>query len=165
METDRSTHIKNISTLIHASTFSKYFFPFGNFIFPLALWLSNKNKAFVNAHGRQCLNFQISTFLYAAVLAFMGFLGVVFFFATANQDFSFDPFTMRSLPNAIPFFIFIGIIGVLFFGLFVLEICCVIQASVKASEGRPYKYPISIPFIPANSSEKEWFTTLKTEAL
>ena len=32
-----SKHQRNLSALIHASTFSKFFIPFGNFIIPLVL--------------------------------------------------------------------------------------------------------------------------------
>lgn len=40
------------------------------------------------------------------------------------------------------------IIGFLFFGaLLVLELVCVIMASIKAGRGESYRYPLSIPFI------------------
>jgi uncharacterized protein len=47
---------------------------------------------------------------------------------------------------AIPLcFILIGIPIVIFLGF--LEVICIIIASVKASKGEEFKYPISIPFI------------------
>ncbi|MEZ4999232.1 MAG: DUF4870 domain-containing protein [Bacteroidales bacterium] len=40
------------------------------------------------------------------------------------------------------------VIGVFFLGaLLILELVCVIIASIKASRGEPYRYPLSIPFI------------------
>jgi len=47
---------------------------------------------------------------------------------------------------AIPLcFILIGIPIVIFLGF--LEVICIIIASVKASKGEEFKYPISIPFV------------------
>ncbi|HET8839371.1 MAG TPA: DUF4870 domain-containing protein [Flavobacteriaceae bacterium] len=168
METHISNQNKNIGTLIHASTFSKYFFPFGNFIFPLVFWLSNKNKAFIDAHGKQCLNFQISVTLYAVILATLGFFGTIFSLLSSNSENirqSFDPLNFQYLSEVMPFFIFLGIMATLFIALFIFEIICVLQASVRASEGKAYNYPICIHFIQQNSSKNEWPTTLKTETL
>ncbi|MCB0428324.1 MAG: DUF4870 domain-containing protein, partial [Mangrovimonas sp.] len=36
------TNQKNIATFIHLSTFSRFFFPLGNIIGPLVLWVINK---------------------------------------------------------------------------------------------------------------------------
>ncbi len=56
---------KNIASFIHIGSFAKYIFPFGNFIVPLIIWTSNKDKSeFINQNGKQVLNFQISVMLY-----------------------------------------------------------------------------------------------------
>jgi len=39
-----TSHQKNLSTFIHLSTFSKWIFPFGNFIAPLILWSAQGKK-------------------------------------------------------------------------------------------------------------------------
>ncbi|TFH36685.1 MAG: DUF4870 domain-containing protein, partial [Bacteroidia bacterium] len=40
------------------------------------------------------------------------------------------------------------VIGFFFFGaLVILELVCVILASIRAARGESYSYPISIPFI------------------
>ncbi len=74
-------HERNLSAAIHASTFSRFFIPFGNFILPLVLWLANrKENAFVDYNGKQALNFQISLLLYSVIIGmitvpfFIGFL-------------------------------------------------------------------------------------------
>src|SRR5690606_8732674 len=60
---------KNIATFIHLSTFSRFLFPLGNFIGPIVLWVANKDKSdFIDAHGKQAINFQISILLYAIIL-------------------------------------------------------------------------------------------------
>ncbi|MGB5499707.1 MAG: DUF4870 domain-containing protein, partial [Maribacter sp.] len=64
-----SKHERNLSAIIHASTFSKFFIPFGNFIIPLVLWSANKKEyEFVDYNGKQALNFQISILLYSIIL-------------------------------------------------------------------------------------------------
>ena len=60
---------KNTSALIHLSTLSQYIIPFGGFIFPIIIWSSKKNDSeFIDANGKQALNFQLSMFLYTLLL-------------------------------------------------------------------------------------------------
>jgi len=83
-------HEKTLSAIIHASTFSKFFIPFGNFILPLVLWTANKKEhAFVDYNGKQALNFQISLLLYSIVL---GIISIPFFIGFFPDVFDFDPF-------------------------------------------------------------------------
>ncbi len=77
METYSLQPDKTVASLIHVSAFSKYFIPFGNFILPLILWTAKKNDPFVDEHGKQALNFQISIFLYFVFLVCAGIAGVV----------------------------------------------------------------------------------------
>jgi len=70
-------HERNLGAAIHASTFSRFFIPFGNFLLPLVLWLANrKENAFIDHNGKQALNFQISLLLYSVIL---GIIAVPFF--------------------------------------------------------------------------------------
>ena len=58
-------HQNNIATFIHLSTFSRFIIPLGNFLGPIILWVANKDKSsFVDEHGKQAINFQISILLY-----------------------------------------------------------------------------------------------------
>ena len=43
------------------------------------------------------------------------------------------------------------LLGLLLFSLFIFELIAVITATVKASKGELYKYPLSIPFIKTES--------------
>ena len=71
-------HQKNIATFIHLSTFSRFFFPFGNLIGPIVLWVINKDRsAFIDNHGKQIINFQISILLYTIII---GTLSIPFLF-------------------------------------------------------------------------------------
>ena len=70
-------HQNNIATFIHLSTFSRFIIPLGNFLGPIILWVANKDKSsFVDEHGKQAINFQISILLYSIII---GMLTVPFF--------------------------------------------------------------------------------------
>ncbi|MBL7473660.1 DUF4870 domain-containing protein [Robertkochia sediminum] len=155
MDTTLTKHQMNLASIIHISTFSKYFFPFGNFILPLILWISNKSQSsFVDINGRNALNFQISVLLYSLIL---GIVCIPFLFFTAFDFFqmanllehnthsidlpvrSFYDLSLRMIP--------VGIAGLLFFALLILDVACSIIAGIRASKGILYNYPLTINFI------------------
>lgn len=148
-----TTNKKNTATFTHLSTLSQYFIPFGNYIFPILIWSSKKDKSeFVDYHGKQVLNFQLSLLLYSLVLGAIAvpvFLFVIFknipFQAIVNgNDLVFNNL---SLGNDIGI-ITVGLLAVfIFISLKIAEFFLIIYASVKASNGEKYKYPLTIPFI------------------
>jgi len=75
--------------LCHLSVFSGYIIPLGNIIAPLVIWLVKKDESdYVNYHGAQALNFQISIIIYVVVsliLVFI-FIGVLMVIAVAIFD-------------------------------------------------------------------------------
>ena len=80
-----SKHHKTLASIIHASTFSRYFIPFGQFILPLILWTINKKEnEFVDYNGKQVLNFQLSMFLYSVVF---GIASIPIFFSFFSKYF------------------------------------------------------------------------------
>lgn len=152
-------HEKNISALLHASTFSKFFFPFGNFIVPLVLWTANKNDyKFVDYNGKQALNFQISLLLYTILL---GIVSIPVFFSFLPNFFEFGNFSFGNLTNLNSFnrhfnsdnfrfgswLIPIGISSLLHGALFVINIVYTILAVIKTNEGQKFSYPLTIKFI------------------
>lgn len=146
---DQNNH-KTIATWIHLSTFSRFIIPFGNFIGPLLLWVTNKEKSeFIDAHGKQAINFQISLLLYTMIiglvsiplLAFGILQGIDFF------DFNFDAPIDFNLSTISPLLFIGGSLGFLAVIAFILELVCVITASLKAKEGKLYTYPLNIKFI------------------
>ena len=146
--------IKNNTTLVtvlHLSVFTKYFIPLGNFLFPMLLWLSRKENAFVDHHGRNALNFQISMFLYTVFIVALGAAAFVYFGMklAIGEPFIFneDSFIVENFSEALPFIIIAGILGIILLGLFILELFAVINASIKGSEGKLYNYPLSINFL------------------
>lgn len=99
--------------------------PFGNILGPLVIWLIFRDESrFVDEHGRESLNFQISLTIYGVVF------GVVAWLVT---------------------FLTLGL-GVLVIlpivALFLLAaIVAVIMAAVEAKNGKVYRYPFTIRFL------------------
>ena len=146
MATTLTKHERNLSAIIHASTFSKYFIPFGNFILPLILWTANKKEyEFVDYNGKQALNFQIS----------------MFFLSFWPDVFDWDVFGFNRLHNLNNFDIHIsnddfklrnllwpaGSSGLLQASLVIVNVVYSILATIRTNEGQVFKYPLTIKFI------------------
>ncbi len=151
-----SKHERNLSAILHASTFSRCIIPFGHFIIPLILWTANKKEYnFVDYNGKQVLNFQISLLLYSILLGlvsipiFFGFFPEFFNFNNwgthhfDNFDFDFDFHNIGLRNWMFP----LGIAGLLHAGLFIVNIVYTILATIKTNEGEYFKYPFTIQFI------------------
>jgi uncharacterized Tic20 family protein len=148
-----TTNNKNLATFIHLSTLSQYCIPFGNYIFPILIWSSNKEKSeFIDFNGKQVLNFQLSIFLYTLVLALIAvpiFIVTVFsavpFNAVINDhNFRIDHFNIENISSIV----IVAIIAILMFvGMKVAEFFLIIYASLKTANGERYQYPLTIPFI------------------
>ena len=146
---------RNTSVFIHLSTFLKYFFPFANYISPLLIWTFNKDKSFVDEHGKQAINFQLSTLVYSLLIGLIC-LPFIIIFATyfisliENLNHNSGTFSVNDIQNLSGYLVLFGIVFILFLALFVFELYAVINASIHASRGQLYKYPLSIPFIKTN---------------
>ena len=156
MESNQSENHKQLGALIHLSTFAKFFFPFGNFFLPLLIWSFNKEKPFVDEHGRQAINFQLSILLYTLTI---GLLCIPFFLIFATDfvaliesiEHTVNGLTINSITNITGFIVLFGIVALLLFGIFIFELYAVISATMHAARGLYYKYPLSIPFLKNNS--------------
>ncbi|MEZ4780611.1 MAG: DUF4870 domain-containing protein [Flavobacteriaceae bacterium] len=149
-----SNHHKNVAAVIHLSALSKFIFPLGNFIMPLIFWTMNKDKSeFVDKHGKQAINFQLSILLYTFLI---GSITIpLFLFGVLNHidfpefwqayDFDFD-FHLSS-HDSFNVIIFSIVAGLLVVAAFLLEIIFIIIATSKANQGEPYKYPLTINFL------------------
>ncbi len=143
-------HQKNIATFIHLSTFSRFLIPFGNLIGPIVLWMTNKEKsAFVDAHGKQAINFQISVFLYAIIL---GTITIPFFIFSMFNGMDFIDFNgfhdfHINIGKPSPLLYIGGSLGAIAIIGFILEMVFVVIASLKARDGQLYRYPLTINFI------------------
>lgn len=169
MESENKKSDTSLAALIHLSTFSKYFIPFGNFIIPLIIWSSGKKDKLIDHHGKQAINFQISLFLYMAFVVFATIAGVLLTNPNLVPDsiswISGDTFG-KTISPSLPFFLTLGVSGILLLGLFILELICVILATMKASNGEFYKYPITIPFInSSHQSKNDQFNNTQKDTL
>ncbi len=143
-------HQNNIATFIHLSTFTRFIIPLGNFLGPIILWVANKDKSsFVDEHGKQAINFQISILLYSIII---GMLTIPFFLFNIFSGIDFlDIHAFESIrfninkPSPLLY------IGGAFAGLaivgFILELVFIVKASLTAREGKLFKYPLTINFL------------------
>jgi uncharacterized Tic20 family protein len=148
------TNSKNsTAALINLSTLTQYFIPFGNFLFPIFIWSTTRDKSeYVNEQGKQTINFQLSLFLYTFVLALIAipivlvtfFNNVSFNAIINNDDLFFENFDFSNMTGVIT--IAISAIA-LFIFMKIAEFFLIIYASVKTSNGDNFKYPLTIPFI------------------
>ncbi len=106
---------KNWAIFCHLGGFAGYIIPFGNIIVPLVLWLIKRDESpFVNQHGKEALNFNISLTIYAIITGLLCFILIGFILIPV---------------------------------LVILQIVCTIKASMCASRGEYYHYPMTIRLI------------------
>ncbi len=105
---------RNWAVFCHLGGFAFYLlgFALGHILVPLALWLLKREQsAYVDEHGREALNFQISVTLYAIAVGALSFV----------------------------------LVGLLLIPVLAgFHIVLMIVASVRASQGEPYRYPLTI---------------------
>lgn len=151
--TEIASQDKNTSyaAIIHLSSFLGILIPFAGILAPLILWLIKKNEdTFVDKHGKSCLNFEISLFLYSFIIAFIAIITILVIgissfssFALNHQgDLSEESIIGIALSSAT------GVIFLLFLSIafFIFYIIVKIIAAVRASNGELYRYPLAISF-------------------
>ena len=143
-------HHKNLATFIHLSTFSRFIIPFGNFLGPIVLWAANKNKStFIDQHGKQAINFQISVLLYAIIV---GTISVPFFIFKLFRGLDviyfhgFHNFHIN-VGEPSPLLYISGGLGALAVIAFIIELGLIVNASLTARDGELYQYPLTINFL------------------
>jgi uncharacterized protein len=87
---------------------------------PLVVWLVKRDQPFVNEHGREALNFNITILIYVVVLIVI---------------------TIVTLGIGVILTIPAGIV------LFILWLIFLIQGAMAASRGQSYRYPLTFRFI------------------
>ncbi|MCG2611145.1 DUF4870 domain-containing protein [Flavobacterium sp. SM15] len=143
---------RNTATLIHLSTLSQYFIPFGNYFFPLIIWAFKRDKSeFVDYNGKQAMNFQLSMLLYSFILLVIAvpiLLYTIFknvsFYEMQNGNFELDQLSTGNITGIVAVALMAAFI---FCSLKVVEFFMVIYAAVKSSSGETFKYPLSISFL------------------
>lgn len=112
--------------LCHLVTFCLYLgVPFGNIIGPLVPWLIYRDRSrFIDEHGRESLNFQLSLFLYGLIFGAAGW-----FFGVITLGFG------------------LIILVPLMFVYFLFSVLPVVFAAVDAKKGKVVRYPMTIRFL------------------
>lgn len=160
MEINKQVNHHNIAMGIHIATFGKWIFPLGNFVLPILLWMVNSKKSdFIDKHGKEAINFQLSITLWTVILAFIGGGVIIGSMISGGPDLwqamngPHFPFTQDM--GIFSTVVASGIIcGTLIIALAVIDLVCTIKAAIKAHEGLDYHYPLTINFIPHTSIEE-----------
>ena len=144
---------KNRAALTHLSALSQYCFPLGNFVLPIIIWSSKKDQSdFVDANGKQSLNFQLTVLLYSLILGaiiipvfIITFLQQIpLYELTQHHQFIIEDFNFSENMGLIT----TGAIALFFLVcLKIVEFFLIIQASVKTANGESYSYPLTIKFM------------------
>ena len=115
-----SSDARTWAMLTHLSAFGATIVGFG-FIGPLVMWLLKREEhPFLDHHGREAVNFNLSVLLYVAVGTVLGFVTLLTGFIVI-----------------LPAFVALG----------VLWFVTTIIAAVKANNGEGYRYPLTIRFL------------------
>ena len=142
----------NTAAAIHLSSLLQYCIPFGNFIFPIVIWATSKDKSeFVDEQGKAVINFQISILIYSVVLSLIAIPILIFtvistvgFDGNHNSDYVFENLNFGELSGAI---IFAGIAILLIVVMKLAEFFLIIYGALKASQGTHFEYPFTIKFL------------------
>ncbi|MFC4817273.1 DUF4870 domain-containing protein [Flavobacterium sp. GCM10023249] len=143
---------KNFATLIHLSALTKYFIPFGNYIFPIVLWSTKKGTSeYIDHNGKQAINFQLSMLTYSLILLvitvpalIIGVLNNVTFNEIDNGDFIVKNFAEGNLTNVA----IAGIVAaVVLVTMKIAEFFIIIYEAIKANNGEHVQYPFTINFL------------------
>lgn len=144
---------KSIGALIHLSTLSQYLIPFGNYLFPLLLWSSKKDKStFIDYNGKQALNFQLSILLYSLIALVIAIPTCLYWFISIIEklEISENHVTIREIITTqnITGMVILGLVAIiLVLFLKLSEFFLIIYASFKSANGEHYNYPLTINFI------------------
>lgn len=110
--------------LAHASALIQ-FVGIPSFVGPLLVWLFRREDPVVEPHAREALNFQLSLAIYFIVGGIVAVIALV---------------TIVGIPFALLIVLFLAV-------LFVAEIVFAILASLAASRGEMYRYPMNLRLI------------------
>ncbi|MEE3999435.1 DUF4870 domain-containing protein [Tenacibaculum sp. FZY0031] len=130
--------------LIHISAFAGYLFPLGSIITPLILWQTLKERSpFLNEHGKEAVNFNISYSLYIFILSlsFIPFFFRRIFNGFEGMDIDFGGY--HGYGGLFGIFGFASVVSI----VALIKIALIIIAAMKANKGEMYRYPLTIKFI------------------
>lgn len=117
--------------------------PFANILLPFLVWLVKREESpWIDRHGRESLNFQISMFIYGLLLLIAGVVIAIVLVLVFNSQ---PPGT--NISTTILGFVLLGYGSFLLFWS-LIQLVLVIWAGVRAQQGRKFRYPLTIRFLP-----------------
>jgi len=123
------------AVVAHLAALTGHLIPFGSLVGPLVIWLVKRDEsAFVNEHGKEAVNFQLSAMVYGIL-----YLTVAFAVISAGLHAGIVA-NLAALPSLYS----VIAVGML---LWLIWTVCVIVGAVTAAGGKPFRYPLSIRFI------------------
>lgn len=123
---DVSADDRTYATFMHLTTLAHLVVPLAAIVIPIIMWnVKRKDSPYLDDHGREAINFQISLMLYSVLLPIVGMVvGFLLFFVGV----------VLTVPLAVALPFVLGLIGV-------------IAASTAANRGEFYRYPVTIRFL------------------
>ncbi|RNC82764.1 MAG: DUF4870 domain-containing protein [Phycisphaera sp.] len=116
---------KTYAMLMHLSVLAHFVLPYISLAIPIVMWLTRKDRSgFIDDHGREAVNFQISVSIYSFVLPI---IGVIIMFLTLGLG------VILLIP--------------LVFLPYVLAIVGMVMAIVRTNKGEYFRYPMTIRFL------------------
>jgi len=128
---------RNWSMFCHLAALAVFvpLIPFGNVVGPLVVWLWKRHDIpGVNEHGKAALNFHLSITIYLLVI------GLLFALPLLLCSLIFPPLLLLAIPAWI--FMAIGASAIV-----IAEIVLTIIAGLQASDGKHYRYPLTLNLI------------------
>lgn len=116
---------KTWSLIMHLTLLGHLVVPYFAIIAPIVMWMNKKNESqYIDDHGREAINFQISVLIYSIVLPIVaGLIGVI----TCGVG------MLLLIPAAfLPYIL--GLIGM-------------VMAAMAAGRGEFFRYPMTIRFL------------------
>jgi len=147
------TNEQQIATFTHISALSQFLIPFGNFILPVVIWSSNRERSeFIDRQGKECINFQLSSFIYMLVCALIAVPTFVVAILSDEEihrhEHHFNLHHMEWTATDFSTPLVIALVAVILAALIkAAEVLLTIYAAVKTSGGDDFRYPATIRFL------------------
>ncbi len=123
---------RQMGMFLHLSALANLIIPFAGYVIPIVIWQTQKEKSpGIEAHGKEAVNWMISSFIYSVLTILMMVVGIIALVA--------------ELP--ILGIILIGVSFLLLIAFSLANIIFSVIAGVKAGNGEHWEYPINIRFI------------------
>jgi uncharacterized protein len=128
----RTEDERQMGMFLHLSALLNLIIPFAGYIVPVVLWQTNKNEMpGLEAHGKEAVNWMITSFIYSICGIVLIVLGVITLIA--------------ELPVLGVLILVVSILAML--TLSILNIVYAVVAGVKAGSGEHWEYPLNIKFL------------------